>query len=133
MVEPVTYGLCRKTEKGFAQARAALLEALKSRGFGVLWEIDVQRTLKEKIGAEMEPYVILGACNPAIAHQALSLEPDIGLLLPCNCIVRQEGTRVVVGALEPRALMALTGRADLAPLAARIHELLSGAVDETVR
>jgi uncharacterized protein (DUF302 family) len=130
MVERVTYGLYRETGKDFGEAREALLAALKKRGFGVLWEIDVQRTLKEKIGAEMAPYVILGACNPPIAHQALTAEPNIGLLLPCNCIVRRQGDRTVLGALEPHALMGLTGRDDLGPFADQVQKLLSEAVDE---
>lgn len=130
MAEQVTYGLYRETGKGFDEAREALLAALKSRGFGVLWEIDVQRTMKEKLGAEMEPYVILGACNAPIAHEALSREPNIGLLLPCNCIVRRQGDRTVLGALEPHALMGLSGRDDLGPFADRVQELLSAAVDE---
>jgi len=129
MAEAVTYGLYRETEKPFDRARQALVDALKDRGFGVLWEIDVQKTLREKLGTEMEPYTILGACNPPIAREALALEPNIGLLLPCNCIVRSRGTKTVLGALEPHALMALTGREDLGPLAARIHDLLSDAVD----
>lgn len=133
MAEKVTYGLYRETGKGFEPAREALLAALKKRGFGVLWEIDVQRTLKEKLGAEMEPYVILGACNPPIAHQALTAEPNIGLLLPCNCIVRREGDRTVLGALEPHALMALTGREDLGPFADEVAALLSSAVDEAAQ
>ena len=130
MVEQVTYGLYRSVDRPFAEARQALLDALKARGFGVLWEIDVQKTLKEKLGADMEPYVILGACNPPIAHQALAAEPNIGLLLPCNCIVRRADGRTVIGAVEPGALLGLTGRDDLAPLATEVRALLAAAVDE---
>ncbi len=130
MAERRGYGLFRESDRGFEEARGALLAALKNRGFGVLWEIDVQKTMKEKVGAEMAPYVILGACNPPAAHRAFTAEPDIGLLLPCNCIVRREGGRTILGAVEPGTLLGLTGRGDLAPLAGEVAEALAAAVDE---
>lgn len=99
-------------------------EALAAEGFGVLTEIDLASTLRVKVGAELEDYVILGACNPPLAYGALQVEPGIGLLLPCNVVVRtiREGT--LVEAVDPATLVTVTGNAELAPVAAEVAERL---------
>jgi uncharacterized protein (DUF302 family) len=130
MIRKDRYGLFAETDKPFGVALQAVRESLKARGFGILWEIDVKATMKAKLGVEFADYVILGACNPPIAHQALTADPEIGLLLPCNCIVRSEGQRTIIGAIEPHELMGLTGRTDLKPFADKVEGFLTEAIEE---
>jgi uncharacterized protein (DUF302 family) len=105
-------------EKPFAETVVDVRVALAGEGFGVLTQIDVTATMKEKLGAEMEDYVILGACNPPLAHAALSADRSIGLLLPCNVVVRAVAPgRTAVEALDPQVMVAMTGRPELRPVA----------------
>jgi uncharacterized protein (DUF302 family) len=101
-------------------------KALADEGFGVLSEIDVRATMKQKLQLDFPPYVILGACNPPLAHRALTLEPDIGVLLPCNVIVRSdEPGKTVVAAVDPETSLSRVGAPDLAPVAAEVKARLT--------
>jgi uncharacterized protein (DUF302 family) len=102
----------------FDEVLVQTIQGLKQEGFGVLSDIDVQATMKAKLGVDMPPYRILGACNPALAHQALQAMPDIGLLLPCNVIVREVASReIVVGFLDPQVMVELVGGAGVKSVA----------------
>lgn len=118
------YKLKTELDLPFEEADARVREELEAEGFGVLTEIDVKETLKKKLDVDFRPYQILGACNPPLAHRALSAETDIGLLLPCNVIVYEgdEPGTSVVAALDPVAQLGLTGREDLKPLAEEVRE-----------
>ena len=106
----------------FDDALAKTVAALKVEGFGVLSDIDVQKAMKEKLGAEMAGYRILGACNPPLAHKAISADPDIGLLLPCNVVVREGADgQVTVGFMDPIAVLKLTDRPEIAELAKEVR------------
>ena len=107
------------------QAVQAVTQALAGEGFGVLTEIDVAATLKKKLGLERPPYKILGACNPQFAARALEMEPQIGALLPCNVVVRQDaGGKTVVEFMDPDAVLGLVGRPEVAPIAAEVRARL---------
>jgi uncharacterized protein (DUF302 family) len=123
------YGITIRVPVPFAEAVARVRDALKAQGFGVLTEIDVQATLRDKLGADMEPYLILGACNPPLAHRALSADRRIGLLLPCNVVVRAEAGQTVIEALDPQAMVAVAGEASLQPVADEAAARLRAALD----
>ena len=113
----------------FASAVDRTRQALSGKGFGVLTEIDVQQTMKAKLGADMPPYLILGACNPGMAFEALKLEPGVGAMLPCNVIVREaEDGTVEVSAVDPVASMQAIDNEALLEVAAKVRILLSQAV-----
>lgn len=127
----IPYGFGVKLNLPYDQAVERTKAALKEVGFGVLTEIDVKKTLKEKLGVDFRQYVILGACNPPLAHRALSSELPIGLLLPCNVIVHagnKPGTSVVA-VLDPVVQLGVTGRDDLKPLATEVRGLLQQALE----
>jgi uncharacterized protein (DUF302 family) len=125
----VDYGITVRTALPFAEAVARVRDALKAQGFGVLTEIDVQATLRDKLGEEMEPYLILGACNPPLAHRALSADRRIGLLLPCNVVVRAGSGQTVIEALDPQTMIAVAGEPALQPVADEAARRLRAALD----
>ncbi|ORL05988.1 ABC transporter [Prescottella equi] len=122
-------GISTRLNTEFDDAIAKTRAALQEQGFGVLTEIDMQATLKVKIGAEMERYVILGACNPQLAHRAVGVDRQIGLLLPCNVVVRSDGDGVIVEAMNPALMVAVTEEPGLEEVAAEATTRLQAAID----
>ncbi len=118
------YGISVKLGIPYKQAVEAAKEALKAEGFGVLTEIDVKATLKKKLDVDFRKYIILGACNPSLAHKALQTEQNIGLLLPCNVIVYEDGGGSVVSAIVPMEAMAVVDNPELEPIAEQVSEKL---------
>jgi uncharacterized protein (DUF302 family) len=123
------YTLTRTTLLPFGEAVARVRVELKAEGFGVLCEIDAQATMREKLGVEGEPYLILGACNPPLAHQALQAEPDLGVLLPCNVVVYEREGETRISAIDPERMLSIVGNDELAPAAAEVKERLGAVVE----
>jgi uncharacterized protein (DUF302 family) len=126
----MTYYFAKKLNCGFDEAIARTTEALQKAGFGIITEIDVTATLKKKIGADFRNYRILGACNPAIAHEALKIEDKIGTMLPCNVIVQEVGDgRVEVAAIDPVASMQAVPNPALREPATQVQAMLKKVVE----
>ncbi len=124
------YGFHTTVTGSFDEVINKTTEALKTEGFGVLTTIDVKATLKAKIDVDRRPYTILGACNPVLANQAINAEPDIGLLLPCNVLVREEeDDSITVAFMDPLAVLGLVERDDVKPLAAEVRSKLERVRD----
>ena len=126
------YALTGETMLPLPDAVARVRDELKVEGFGVLTEIDVQATLKEKLDIDGEPYVILGACNPTLAHQALGAEPDLGVLLPCNVVVYERGGVTHVSAVDAERMLSIVGNDELAPIAEDVRVRLAAVVERVV-
>jgi len=125
------YGFSVQMSCGFDEAVERVTEALKTEGFGVLTEIDVKATLKKKIDVDRNPYKILGACNPKLANQALNADPDIGLLLPCNVVVREEDDgKITVAFMDPLAVLSLVDREGVEQLATQVRGKLEHVRDQ---
>lgn len=116
----------------FDEAVPAVKEAFAAQGFGTLTEIDVRATLREKLGEDMEPYLIIGACNPRLAHRALGAEREVGALLPCNVVVREENGKVAVDALDPALIATISDNPALRPVAEEAARLIGAALDALV-
>jgi uncharacterized protein (DUF302 family) len=124
------FGFGKPVDAKFDIAVEQVTEELAKEGFGVLTEIDVAATLKKKLDADMPPYRILGACNPALAHQAVTAVPEIGLLLPCNVLVREDADgQVHVSFMDPGAVLGLVNVPEVDPLAAQVKEKLTRVMD----
>ena len=126
------YALTGQTTLSLPDAVARVREELKTEGFGVLTEIDVQATLKAKLDIDADPYLILGACNPALAHQALDAEPDLGVLLPCNVIVYQRNGLTHVSAIDAERMLSIVDNDQLAPIAQDVRARLATVVERVV-
>jgi uncharacterized protein (DUF302 family) len=124
------YSFTTNVEGDMQQVEARVVAALKKEGFGVLTEIDVQATIKAKLGIDKRPYKILGACNPPLANQAIDAEPDIGLLLPCNVVIRQEGDGgITVAFMDPVAVLQLVQGEKIAQMARDVKDRLERVRD----
>jgi uncharacterized protein (DUF302 family) len=122
------YGMTLRTAAPFAETVARVREALKEQGFGVLTEIDVRATMRDKLGEDMEDYLILGACNPPLAHRALTADRKIGLLLPCNVVIRADDSGTTVEALDPRAIADIAGQPALTAVASEAADRIQAAL-----
>lgn len=128
-----SYTISTTSEFDHGDAVERVRDELKSEGFGVLCEIDVQATLKQKLGVESDPYIILGACNPPLAHQALETEPELGALLPCNIAVYRRDNTTHIAAIDAERMLSIVGNDHLEPIAAQVRDRLARVVDRAAR
>jgi uncharacterized protein (DUF302 family) len=124
-----SYTLSTTTDLRFADAVARTREELATEGFGVLCEIDVQATLKAKLGVERDPYLILGACNPSLAHAALQAEPELGNLLPCNVVLYERDGQTHIAAIDAERMLSIVGNDQLTETASEVRRRLSRVVE----
>ncbi len=127
-MDTTAYAITRTVDASFAEAIERVTSALAEEGFGILTTIDVQATMKQKLDLDVAPYTILGACNPQLASRGLAIEPDLGVLLPCNVVVRRDGDETMIAAMEPIAAMHLAANPALEPLAVEAHQRIERAV-----
>ncbi len=126
----MSYSFSKKVDLSYEDALLKVTDELQKEGFGVLTEIDVKATLKKKLDVDHKKYMILGACNPPLAHKALSAEPEIGLLLPCNVVVfEDENNDTVVAAINARTMMSVVGREDIGPIADEVNQKLVKVIE----
>jgi len=126
-----SYTLSATTGRPFEQAVERVRDELTAEGFGVLCEIDVQATLRKKLDVEREPYVILGACNPTLAHGALAVEPDLGTLLPCNVVVYELDGATHISAIDAERMLSIVGNEELGPVAEEVRDRLARVVERS--
>jgi uncharacterized protein (DUF302 family) len=132
-VDSHSYTLTTSTDLAFDDAVRRVREELATEGFGVLCEIDVQATLKAKLGIEREPYLILGACKPPLAHAALEAEPELGVLLPCNVVVYQQQGGTQIAAVDAEQMLSIVGNDELAETASEVRRRLSSVVERAAQ
>jgi uncharacterized protein (DUF302 family) len=125
----MNYGITTQINCSYEQAIEKVKEALQSEGFGVLTEIDVKTTLKKKLDIDVDKYIILGACNPHFAHQALEIEQELGLLLPCNVIVYEKESKIYVSVINPSVAMGFVENKNLETIAQQVKEKLQKVID----
>jgi uncharacterized protein (DUF302 family) len=125
----ITYGFTKELDASFERVKESAIEELKKEGFGILTEIDVRAKFKEKLGIEFRNYVILGACNPPNAYKAILAEENLGLMLPCNVIVYEKGSKTVISVIKPTVAMQVVGNPQLEPIGRFIETKLKAALD----
>lgn len=125
----INYGFKKEVSLPFDEAEKVVTEELKKKGFGILTKIDVKEKFKEKLGIEFPNYVILGACNPPLAHKAILAEQDIGLMLPCNVVIYEKEGKSVLDVMKPSTAMGMIGNEELRKIATEVEAILKEVFD----